>query len=188
MQTKGFTLIELLIIIGIIAVLATSVVLIINPVKILAETRDVQRSFDLNTVKAAIDLAVYGAVSGLNFPTGPGCSFTQTASDPQVFPWGNCSAPTTADLRKIDGNGWMKINLGPNSSISVLPTDPIQNQNYSYHYKGSNTINGTFELNGRLESVKYRDQMVNDGGNANFCPSTYQEQTCWYEVGTNLTL
>jgi prepilin-type N-terminal cleavage/methylation domain-containing protein len=42
-QVKGFTLIELLIVIAILAILATAVVLVLNPAQILAQARDAQR-------------------------------------------------------------------------------------------------------------------------------------------------
>ena len=43
---KGFTLVELLIVIGIVAILATIVVLVINPVELLKESRDSRRLSD----------------------------------------------------------------------------------------------------------------------------------------------
>ena len=53
---KGFTLIELLIVIAILAILATTVVLVLNPAQILAETRDGQRLNDMGTLQSAISL------------------------------------------------------------------------------------------------------------------------------------
>lgn len=51
---KGFTLIELLIVIGVLAILATFVTLVLNPAEKLREARDVKRITDLRTVKGAI--------------------------------------------------------------------------------------------------------------------------------------
>ena len=51
---KGFTLLELLIVIGILSILSTTVVLVINPAQLLKKARDAQRISDLNTVKTAI--------------------------------------------------------------------------------------------------------------------------------------
>ena len=53
---KGFTLIELLIVIAILAILATTVVLVLNPAQILAQARDAQRISDLSSIKSAIAL------------------------------------------------------------------------------------------------------------------------------------
>ncbi len=180
MQTKGFTLIELLIVIGIIAILATAVLLVINPAQILSETRDTQRLSDLDTVKAAINLASYND-STLVFGAGPGCSVVLLAI-PNPFDV-DCSA---ASGRAVDGTGWVKVNFGSSPSVATLPLDPTNTANYSYHYKGSGGTNGTFEVDGRLESAKHRAKMVDDGGNKNTCTSTFVEDDCWYEVGTKL--
>jgi len=55
-QARGFTLIELLIVIAILAILATVVLLVINPVQMFAQARDSQRIYDLNTLSNATAL------------------------------------------------------------------------------------------------------------------------------------
>lgn len=179
---KGFTLIELLIVIAILAILTTAVVLVLNPAQILAEARDSQRTADLDTVMSAINLYLATATSttlgeaarstanttcGLNGASGEGVTCALTA------------------VYTVAGAGWVGVDLtlaSGGSPLAVLPRDPLNNATYQYAYDGKNTEK-TFELNGRLESVKFRGKMANDGGDDSTC-ATYTEGTCYYEIGT----
>ncbi len=53
-KQKGFTLIEILVVIGIIAVLATIVLIAINPARQFAQARDSQRTSNVNAILNAI--------------------------------------------------------------------------------------------------------------------------------------
>ena len=53
-NNKGFTLLEILLVVAAIAILAGIVILAINPGKQLADTRNAQRSADVNTVLNAV--------------------------------------------------------------------------------------------------------------------------------------
>lgn len=53
-QSKGFTLIEILVVIGIIALLATIVIIAINPARQFAQARNTQRESNINTILNAI--------------------------------------------------------------------------------------------------------------------------------------
>ncbi|MBI4281338.1 type II secretion system protein [Candidatus Uhrbacteria bacterium] len=61
----GFTLLELLIVIGIMVILGTVLVLVLNPAEALKKARDNQRISDLQTLKTAIGLFIT-EVSGTN--------------------------------------------------------------------------------------------------------------------------
>jgi prepilin-type N-terminal cleavage/methylation domain-containing protein len=173
---KGFTLIELLIVIGILAILATTVVLVLNPAQLTAQARDTQRISDLSTIKSAIAIYLSTATSS-TLTAGP-YSTTDTTCG-----FGVCTIATST---VVTGSGWVAINLTATSGgspIASLPLDPLDTATYQYAYKGNDTAK-TFELNARLESTKYRTLMSTDGGNKNTC-ATFVEEDCYYEIGTD---
>ena len=181
---RGFTLIELLVVIGILAVLATTVVLVLNPAQILQESRDSQRIADFKSITESIALA--GITNPPGFTnTSPQC----TAGTCNPFSGGTCAGGTTpctpVSSRAVNGNGWVAFNFGTNPTMSVLPIDPTNSgcistsSGFCYASKASATgLSATFELDARLESTKHAPLMINDGGNNN----------SFYEVGTVLTL
>ena len=152
LSKKGFTLIELLIVIGILAVLATTVVLVLNPAQILAETRDTQRISDVSAVNSALGLFLatvpsprIGSISltgGINGSCGGGASYAwrssgagnpiaavPTANSPFLTPIGftatSGSVSMPADnFRAIDSNGWVSADLNGVSGGSPLATLP----------------------------------------------------------------
>lgn len=125
---KGFTLIELLIVIGILAILATTVVLVLNPAQILAETRDTQRVSDLGAVHSAIGLYL-ATVANPTFgsgadetgtiacgtqiwrSSGAGATIAALADANNPFASGSAGATLTSapasGFRNIDGSGWV---------------------------------------------------------------------------------
>lgn len=175
---KGFTLIELLIVIGILGILAAAVVIVLNPGELLAQARDSTRIADLDTVRGAVSLYL-SDVTSPTLTAGP----LSTASSTCGFGAGACTVDTD---RTTDGTGWVAVNLSAistGSPIATLPIDPTNSATYQYAYKGDNT-NKTFELDARLESQKYRGKMLTDGGDKTTC-STWTEETCYYEVGSD---
>jgi len=173
---KGFTLIELLIVIAILAILATAVVLVLNPAQILAQARDAQRISDLSSVKSAIALYMVTVTSTPAMTVGPFSTNLPTC------PFGTCTVPSAANLTKVDGNGWVAVNLtltSGGSSLGALPIDPLNNSTSSqYSYKADATAL-TFKLTGVLESQKYVPMMNTDGGSLG---------AGIYEIGTSLSL
>ncbi|MBI2099714.1 prepilin-type N-terminal cleavage/methylation domain-containing protein, partial [Candidatus Uhrbacteria bacterium] len=128
---RGFTLIELLIVIGILAVLAAAVVIVLNPAELLAQARDGTRISDLNNIQGAVSLYL----SDVTSPT-LGTTARSTASSSCGF--GTCTVTASYG---VDGTGWVEVNLtaiSTGSTLSNLPRDPTNNANYQYAYKGDN--------------------------------------------------
>jgi prepilin-type N-terminal cleavage/methylation domain-containing protein len=180
-STKGFTLIELIIVIGIIAVLGTVSVLALNPAQLFAQARDTTRITDFASIQSAVALYLSSATAP-TMGTTPYC----TVGTVSGFTSG-AGVCTLRAVYAVDGTGWVGIDLTGSeggSPLAALPRDPVAaSATYYYAYVGDNT-NKTFEINGRLESTKYRARMANDGGDDNNC-ATYDEATCFYEVGTD---
>lgn len=55
-KIKGFTLVELLVVIAIISVLVTMVLVAINPIRIIEDSRDVKFRSEMNQLKVALQL------------------------------------------------------------------------------------------------------------------------------------
>jgi prepilin-type N-terminal cleavage/methylation domain-containing protein len=194
---KGFTLIELLIVIGILAILATTVVLVLNPAQILQETRDTQRISDLASVQSAIGLYLATASSidmDDAFTPATGCGITWWSSGDATIaanqPFETPAVPVAsqtlgANVRDVDGDGWIPIDLAQvsgGSPLASLPQDPSVNDanplddpntpGYFYAYQCINVgVAGgpSYEINGNMESTKFgnggsSDVESNDGG------------------------
>ncbi len=71
---RGFTLIELVIVIGLVALLATTVIFVINPAAIFEEGRDIRRIADMGKMNAAMGLLLAsgaGPIQGVCIPETP---------------------------------------------------------------------------------------------------------------------
>src|SRR4030042_3018006 len=71
LKRKSFTLIEIMIVIAILAIIATLVVVAINPTKRFGQARDAQRKQDLGALKNAleeylVDHGSYPSTGGIN--------------------------------------------------------------------------------------------------------------------------
>lgn len=110
---RGFTLIELLLVIGIIAILASIVIIAINPTKQLGSARDAQRRSDVNTILNAV--YQYSIDNNGNLPTtipaaaGEICSYNST----------DC---TGVDLDVLVGNYLVSIPTDPQAPASATGT------------------------------------------------------------------
>ena len=165
---KGFTLIELLVVIAILGILATLVVLAINPAEAQRKGRDATRLSDLATIRKAIDLSI---ADGKLLPGTVATPVTGTSA-------GSRDAASASNYLSMDVSKY----------LSVLPIDPRQNatdatlltdgttQIAAGSMVYSFTSNGkTYELNAYIESTDNVAIPANDGGTSNLL----------YEIGTN---
>ncbi len=205
-MSKGFTLIELLIVIGILAILATATVLVLNPVELFRQARDAQRLADLDTLRSAITLYLTDVAppTSLEDATAPAftCAgnFGQSASVAVaskrfmgVFAAESGIRIAAATNRVVNGDGWLPVNFSlitGGSPFGALPVDPTNDGTNNYQYACNNGTKA-FELNAVLESAKYIPMMTADGGdNAGSAAGVVgvAGASVAYETGTNLAL
>lgn len=213
----GFTLLELLIVISILVILSAVLIFVLNPAETLKKSRDAQRLADLATLKNAAGLyltststpylaggANTGCKAGSTYSSGDGIYYSYQSDSPGAailditLDGGSTNIPSAvqaanASYRKIDGTGWLPVNLASLSGgapVSHLPADPMNTiSNVSaitasdlvYRY-ACDSDDMTFEINANLESSTYtttpNNYEVNDGGN----------NSNLYEIGTKLTI
>lgn len=172
MKGKGFTLIELLIVIGILAVLATITILVLNPAQLFAQGRDSQRITDLGAVRSAISLYL-ATVSSPDMDEGGGACGTNYWSTITGSTEGFTGTPTldASHGQEVDGAGWIPITFSDvtgGSPLAALPHDPSNTTALNYQYQCNDTAK-TFELNAIMESTRYAsggddDVESTDGG------------------------
>ncbi|MDO8619051.1 MAG: prepilin-type N-terminal cleavage/methylation domain-containing protein [Candidatus Daviesbacteria bacterium] len=163
-KTAGFTVIELLVVVLVIAILAITAWVVLNPPEIVKKIHDGDRLTDMADLRQAITTVSMEATQ----------SASQVLCHNTSVP---CKGSSNNDGRSANGSGWLKVSIETQKSVSMptLPIDPLNDGNYHYAY----CANGNdWELATKLESSSQANKMRGDGGNDNNL----------YEVGTNLNL
>ena len=169
---RGFTLIELLVVISILAILMMVVLITVNPIELLKQSRDTNRLSDLQSMRSAIDLFMADTAGTKSLGTStitylslidPNATTTAgTDCSGLGFPGGgsfHCAASSTAT--RSDGTGWLPINLTQISSgnpISSLPKDPINSSSSYYAYATDGTY---YKISATPESQKNTSNFSN---------------------------
>ena len=170
-KMRGFSLIELLVVMAILAILAALTFPIINSSELTKRAYDAQRLTGIADLKLGIGVAIQENSGQANIL----CQAGETRP---------CSGDSIAGTRVSDGTGWVHVNLGGVSSVSIpiLPIDPKNAGSLKYAYKADDTGGKTdWEINAVLESKQYKDTEDLDGKDGGNDPNVY-------ETGTNLTL
>ncbi len=108
-KKKGFTLIEILVVIGIIAVLATIVIVAINPARQFAQARNTQRESNVNTILNAIGQRIADNKGLFRSPTDTVCIATMDIT-------------TTASVIGVSNSG----SASPNATVGGIPFIDLQ--------------------------------------------------------------
>jgi len=185
-QVNGFTLLELLIVVGILGILASVVVLVLNPAEIIKRAQDGKRLSDIGSLNDSINLfkvdegTGYGDVNTvyISIPdTSATCANLTLLSLPGGWSY---ACATEANLRNTDGTGWVPVDFSSISTgapISKLPIDSANDDGGELYYSYV-ADSAEWELNTNLLSEQQLGKETSDGG----------DDPAKYEKGTNLTL
>ena len=186
-SSKSFTLVELLIVISILAVLSSAVVVVINPIEMLRQGRDITRMREVSSINRTLSMfqkdrpTVSMGLANRIHVSIPDTSTTCANLGLPTLPLGwEYRCVPIADLRRIDGNGWIPINFttmfqgSPLASLPIDPTNTAASSNFYVYI----TDGRTWVLASLLESERHAPSAARDGGT----------DSARFEAGTNLSL
>lgn len=162
--SQGFTLVEMIIVLAVLGVLATAVLVTLNPIDQLHKANDAKRKSDLAQVKRALDL--YYNDNG-NYP------------------------PSSVDFKIVNAGTTLTWGSAWQPYMNNLPKDPTATNSYEYYSPAS--ANGqTYYIYANLERGAKDPQVCNAGsactsiltGGAGFPATNSCGGTCNYAVSS----
>ena len=131
LRNKGFTLIEILLVVAAIAILASIVILAINPNKQLGETRNAQRRADVNTILNAVyQYTIDNNGALVTLPTGA-CAQVAANEVCKLTATGTCLSGV--DLSVLTNN---------ETYLTAMPIDPTASTTDGTGYYITKSTNG----------------------------------------------
>lgn len=127
----GFTLIEILLVIGIIAILASVVIVAINPARQFAQARNSQRWSNINTILNGVHQ--YAVDNTGTLPTTIASSTCATVSTNEICRTGAASCASLVDLSVLTNS---------ETYLVSMPFDPSATSTYGAGYRVAKSGNG----------------------------------------------
>ncbi|OGM91879.1 hypothetical protein A2755_00750 [Candidatus Wolfebacteria bacterium RIFCSPHIGHO2_01_FULL_48_22] len=170
----SFTLLEVVIVVGIVIVLAGAAVLVLNPVEYIRQGRDTARQADLDSLQTLVAEVKYEGkrITTLGSPNMVYVSLADSTSTcanlslPSLAAGWSYSCVTEANLRNIDGTGWLPVNVSEKKAFGTLPIDPTNDEDYYYAYAlgtgGNYALTALFESEKKLKDVAAGDEGADD--------------------------
>ncbi len=130
---RGFTLVEVLLTIGILSILASIVIIAINPARQFENTRNAQRISDVYTIQNA--LHQYAADNDGTFPS------TAATTELEICTTGAVSCSGLSDLSVLTNN---------EAYLVTVPTDPLCGEQEGFCIENGTGYQVQKTLNGRI--------------------------------------
>ena len=162
---KGFTLLEVMIVTTILAALATTTVVALNPVELLAQMRDSQRMTTIGMLRDAVSLLIadrpatnLGDITRVHISLPSNNDNCADITGLPALPAGQTyRCVTAANLTRIDGGGWIPLDfrgITDGSPFTHLPIDVINTPTSFYSYIPA--PGGRATITARIESIRQR--------------------------------